>query len=73
MSANMVGSKGEMMMRMIKFKKKMDVKKNKGKSCAWSEFLSCVSEMPEILFVIFNPFQYHSAEIPPTTPPKRAL
>jgi len=35
MSARMVGIRGEIMIRMIKFRKKMDVRKNNGKSCDW--------------------------------------
>ena len=50
MSVNMVGKRGERMIRMVKFIKNMDVRKNRGKSCDLMVSVSCVSETVSNLF-----------------------
>jgi len=44
-SDNMVGNKGERIIRMVKFKKKIDVRKNRGRSCDWIVSLLYLSEL----------------------------
>jgi hypothetical protein len=38
MSSAMVGSRGEIMILMVKFRKKIEVRKNRGRSCNWNFF-----------------------------------